>query len=169
MKYIHNETKQIFNNEEEFRQSYPNVSFPVVLDYYALEYANVSEVVETLEPTPSFLERTQYDGVQFINGKWIEVWSIVSRYDDPILQKELEEDLKQQQADAIITEWQNIKTLRNDALSQTDFIFLLDAIPVTDECKQAFIKYRQLLRDITLQPDPYNITWPVIPEYKKAI
>jgi len=40
----------------------------------------------------------------------------------------------------------------------------LDDVPLTDEKKAEWETYRQELRDITDQPDPFNINWPTPPE-----
>ena len=45
---------------------------------------------------------------------------------------------------------------RNQMLKDSDWTQVADA-PVD---KAAWATYRQALRDITTQPDPFNITWP---------
>jgi hypothetical protein len=54
------------------------------------------------------------------------------------------------------TQWQVVRTQRNQMLKDTDWTQLSDS-PVD---KAAWALYRQALRDITQQPDPFNITWP---------
>jgi hypothetical protein len=54
------------------------------------------------------------------------------------------------------TQWQVVRTQRNQMLKDTDWTQLSDA-PVD---KTAWAVYRQALRDITQQPDPFSITWP---------
>lgn len=56
----------------------------------------------------------------------------------------------------IDTQWQVIRTQRNQMLKDSDWTQVADA-PVD---KTAWATYRQALRDITTQPDPFNITWP---------
>jgi hypothetical protein len=56
----------------------------------------------------------------------------------------------------IDTQWQVIRTQRNQMLKDSDWTQVADA-PVD---KTAWSLYRQELRDITTQPDPFNITWP---------
>jgi len=58
--------------------------------------------------------------------------------------------------------------LLNNAGAQIAELSLQDSFPkITAAQKQAkidaLILYRQALRDITLQPDPANITWPEVP------
>ena len=56
----------------------------------------------------------------------------------------------------IDTQWQVIRTQRNQMLKDSDWTQVADS-PVD---KTAWALYRQALRDITTQPDPFNITWP---------
>ena len=56
----------------------------------------------------------------------------------------------------IDTQWQVIRTQRNQMLKDTDWTQVED-VPV-DKAKWA--AYRQELRDITTQDDPFDITWP---------
>jgi hypothetical protein len=54
------------------------------------------------------------------------------------------------------SQWQVIRTQRNQLLKDSDWTQLADT-PVD---KTSWATYRQELRDITAQPDPFNITWP---------
>lgn len=56
-------------------------------------------------------------------------------------------------------QWAKIRAERNIKLSQCDWTQLQDA-PVD---AAAWVAYRQALRDITLQSDPFAITWPSAP------
>lgn len=59
------------------------------------------------------------------------------------------------------TQWIAIREERNRRLQSTDWTQLPDVPTVT---KTMWEPYRQALRDITLQPDPFNITWPTPPQ-----
>lgn len=59
------------------------------------------------------------------------------------------------------TEWPLVRAKRNQLLAQSDWTQLPD-VPIST--KEAWAIYRQALRDVTLQPDPFNITWPVPPQ-----
>jgi len=59
----------------------------------------------------------------------------------------------------LIEKWNTIRQERDQLLSKCDWTQLPDTSLVN---KQAWITYRQALRDITLQPDPLNITWPTL-------
>lgn len=56
--------------------------------------------------------------------------------------------------------WSAVRTERDRRLQETDWTQLPD-VPL--ETKEAWAVYRQVLRDITEQPDPFNIQWPVPP------
>ncbi len=56
-------------------------------------------------------------------------------------------------------EWNLVRSQRNRKLALCDWTQLPDA-PVD---AAAWAAYRQELRDITNQPDPFNITWPTEP------
>lgn len=58
------------------------------------------------------------------------------------------------------TEWVVVRQKRNQLLQESDWTQLPD-VPLTDKNQWAI--YRQALRDVTEQPDPFNITWPVPP------
>jgi hypothetical protein len=58
------------------------------------------------------------------------------------------------------TEWPLIRKRRNQLLQTSDWTQLPD-VPLGT--KEAWAAYRQSLRDLTDQPDPFNITWPTQP------
>ena len=58
------------------------------------------------------------------------------------------------------TMWATVRKNRNNLLVDTDWTQLPD-VPLAT--KEAWATYRQALRDITDQPDPFNIVWPVPP------
>jgi len=59
----------------------------------------------------------------------------------------------------IDTQWQVIRTQRNQMLKDSDWTQVADA----PSDKSAWATYRQALRDITTQADPFKITWPKHP------
>ena len=56
--------------------------------------------------------------------------------------------------------WDDARGKRNALLVQSDWTQLPD-VPIAT--KDAWAVYRQQLRDVTLQSDPFNIVWPVPP------
>ena len=59
-------------------------------------------------------------------------------------------------------QWVIVRGKRKGRLESCDWTQLGD-IPLTVEKKTEWATYRQALRDITTQPDPFSITWPVEP------
>lgn len=58
--------------------------------------------------------------------------------------------------------WAYIRSLRDKKLAESDWV-RLRAADLGEPVPQAWIDYRQALRDITDQPDPLNIVWPTPP------
>ena len=62
-------------------------------------------------------------------------------------------------------EWQQIRIKRDDLLQQSDWTDTLSAkARLGDALYNAWQNYRQALRDITNQADPFTITWPTKPQ-----
>ena len=57
--------------------------------------------------------------------------------------------------------WSTIKKRRNDLLKESDWICSVTDYLVPN--KDRWIVYRQELRDITKQKNPYRISWPFLP------
>jgi hypothetical protein len=66
-------------------------------------------------------------------------------------------------AQATRDKWMIIRTDRTVLLANSDFTQVADA-PITPEKRAEWATYRQALRDITTQTDPFNITWPASPD-----
>jgi uncharacterized protein YjiS (DUF1127 family) len=58
-------------------------------------------------------------------------------------------------------QWRKVRSKRNQLLQESDWTQLPD-VPIAN--KDAWAEYRQALRDITEQPDPFNIAWPTPPD-----
>jgi hypothetical protein len=57
--------------------------------------------------------------------------------------------------------WDMVRLVRYKKLESSDWTQLPD-VPIST--KEAWATYRQALRDITNQADPFNITWPTPPQ-----
>jgi hypothetical protein len=143
----------------DLQQKFSNVSFPLNWDTTTYDFANVDPVIVIPEPTVGIHNRAEYGGIQLINGIWTDVWNEVPRYDDPT-----------EQAQWVLacteSKWEEVRVERNRLLSETDYTQLSDT-PITPTSRAAFATYRQTLRDVTAQTDPYNIVWPTPPIYEK--
>lgn len=147
----------------ELMVKYSNISFPAiewpdhVYDLIQHDPVEDSSPPLTDEYHIAVLVRYQQKPNSLV---WEAVWEIRERY-TPEEKVRLEEELK-------IDKWNNIKQHRNVLLAETDYTQLPDT-NIDRLSKVEFQVYRQILRDITNQPDPYNIQWPVKPEYRKSM
>ena len=70
------------------------------------------------------------------------------------------QNLSTQEIDeAIEYKWNYLRKKRDKLLSETDYLALQDTTPLTEE----WTIYRQSLRDVTNQSDPFNVSWPTKP------
>ena len=95
-------------------------------------------------------------------GDYIENGIVLTPSPSPSLHHIFNYDTKQWY-DPRTTEqlWDEVRTKRDKLLSSCDWTQLPD-VPVT-AATPLWVVYRQNLRDITLQSDPKNITWPEVP------
>lgn len=152
-------TGQIYTSLFEVQLKFPTVSFPNQWDTSTYNFVNMDPVVEVPQPTVGIYNRADYLGVQLVNGIWTDVWQEVPLYDNPTEQAQWVLDLKE-------AKWEDIRVERNKLIAETDYTQLPDT-PITPTSKAAFATYRQQLRDVTNQSDPYNIVWPTTPVYQK--
>jgi hypothetical protein len=57
-------------------------------------------------------------------------------------------------------QWEEIRLIRNELLKESDWTQLSD---VSQTIKDLWTVYRQELRNITNQQNPFNIEWPIKP------
>lgn len=60
-------------------------------------------------------------------------------------------------------QWQRVREQRLQLLQSSDWTQIADYDLGAD--RQAWATYRQQLRDITLQPNPFAIVWPIAPAF----
>ena len=93
-----------------------------------------------------------------IDGSYYEIT------DDEVLEIQTTRPLTDEEQQTIIdSHWANIRSRRNIELNESDWTQLSDS-PLTAEKKEEFRVYRQSLRDITTQLNPFSIEWPTPPE-----
>lgn len=144
---------RLINNEivypysiEKLRQDNYNVSFPTEMTEPLMREWDIYEVRPTPKPndyTKNITESTPLliDGVYYQN--WVQT---------PASQSEINIRLE--------NKWEEIRQFRNELLLECDWSQLFD---IPDSTKNVWKEYRQQLRDITTQENPYNIVWPVKP------
>ena len=64
--------------------------------------------------------------------------------------------------DAVAQQWRNVKEGRNQQLAASDWICSVSDF--AHPKKDAFVVYRQALRDITSQANPFALVWPQVPQ-----
>lgn len=110
-------------------------------------------IKEVIKDTPNAVEAPYYYGLasqhKLVNGDW--------HFDPDVLPNE---DVAANIIRTNKMNWLPIKKVRDSKLLASDWTQLLDVPLVT---KEAWATYRQALRDITIQPDPFNIVWPTPP------
>ena len=126
------------------QQLFPNTSFSangINADF--LSANNVVEFIETLTFTTPTQKLSTVDAyVQ--DGKAYNV--------------KVESTTADEQAALKTQEWIKVRRKRDSLLEETDWRASSD-LTLSDDWKT----YRQALRDITTQTDPYNISWPTEP------
>jgi hypothetical protein len=132
----------------ELRASHRNVSFPANanLTNELLAEWGVYEVTPTPMPndyTKNITEGTPVltDGIYYQN--WIQTNASESEIDY-----------------RLENQWFIVREIRNELLAECDWTQLAD---IPSETKAIWSEYRQSLRDITSQTNPFSITWPVKP------
>lgn len=60
-------------------------------------------------------------------------------------------------------QWESVRVEQKYKLEDCDWTVLPD-VPMEESLRNQWKVYRQELRDITTQSDPFNITWPTPPE-----
>lgn len=131
-------------------RAFPNVSIPQPPSLADLDSLGVDPILEGPQPQLTRFQYAVRSGPMQINSQWFWVYTAEDMTPEQIQQ------LTDQQWDAVRSE-------RDSKLQACDWTQLPD-VPLTAEQKAEWVTYRQQLRDVTNQPDPFNITWPVAPQ-----
>ena len=130
----------------ELRASHPNVSFPANLTNELL--AEWGMYVVTPTPMPNDYTKNISEGTPtLIDGVYYKSWNQTSATEEQISYR-------------LENQWELIRIERNQLLAECDWTQLSD---VSQTIKDLWTIYRQQLRDITNQQNPFNIEWPVKP------
>ena len=124
-----------------------NVSFPKDLTSEILEEFEVHSVQQT--PKPNDYTKNISEGTpELIDGVYTQVWN--------------QTDATQEEIDTKIeNQWEQIRVARNEILKECDWTVLPDS-PVSASIEE-WKTYRQQLRDVTSQSNPFEIVWPTHP------
>ena len=141
---------RIINNEihypysiEKLREDNSHTSFPSEMTENIMGEWNIFEVRQT--PKPNDYTKNVSEGTPIlVEGVYYQNWEV-----QPATQQQI--DLR------LAAKWDDIRVERNQLLLECDWTQLSDIPQAT---KDLWSVYRQELRDITNQTDPFNINWP---------
>jgi hypothetical protein len=128
------------------REAYPNVSLPEILSDESL----IEWDMHVVQPTPIPVDHTKNitEGTPtLIDGVYYKSWVQTDATSEEISYR-------------IENQWETVRIQRNELLTECDWTQLSD---IPSETKEAWTIYRQALRNITTQTNPFNIEWPVKP------
>jgi hypothetical protein len=128
---------------KNLREDHPNISFPAELSEQMVVEWDMYEVRTT--PKPSDYTKNIVEGTPIlVEGVYYQNW--------------VQTDASQSEIDLRLSaKWEEVKLIRNEMLLECDWTQLSD---IPTEIKELWQPYRQSLRDITSQNNPFNIVWP---------
>jgi hypothetical protein len=131
---------------QQLREAYPNISIPSQMEDSILNEWDMWNVVST--PMPTDYTKNIVEGTPIlINEIYTQTWNQTDA-------SEAEINLR------IENKWIEIRQLRDSLLFESDWTQLSDS---PQSANNDWKTYRQSLRDITSQSNPFNINWPVKP------
>jgi hypothetical protein len=132
----------------QLKSENPNTSFPAVLTNAVLETFDVY-FVESTEYIDDYTKNIEEGTPILSNSSYIQVWNITDATQDEILAK-------------IEDNWVDVRIMRDTLLSQSDWTQFQDS-PLNNTISTEWQSYRQSLRDVTSQSNPFNLIWPSKP------
>ena len=132
----------------ELKSENPNTSFPAVLTNEVLESFDVY-YVESTEYSDDYTKNIEEGTPILSDSSYIQVWNITDATEEEISAK-LEE------------KWVEVRIMRDALLAQSDWTQFQDS-PISGTTLVEWQTYRQSLRDVTSQPNPFNLSWPAKP------
>lgn len=148
MSYVRIENDEIVNRSSMLPNTWSTISNFNFLDKQEITKYGWYEHV--------FVETEKPDG-------YISDGSNISIEGDKVIEYEnIRQKTEQEIQYEIDSAWESVRSQRNVFLYDSDWTQLEDS-PIHVDKKNEWKEYRQLLRDITLQPSPYGIHWPTKP------
>lgn len=131
---------------DQLRKDNPRASFPSEMTESVMNEYDIFEVRQT--PKPNDYTKNISEGTPIlIEGVYYQNWEQTNASESEINSR-------------IEIKWEEIRQIRNELLQECDWTQLSD---IPTEIKTAWQSYRQLLRDVTTQTNPFDIVWPVKP------
>jgi hypothetical protein len=134
--------KDLYNDEK-------NTSFKSGMTNSDLEDWGVYEVTITPKPT-DYTKNVEETTPQLVDGQYQQVWVETDATEEEINSK-------------IELKWQEVREHRNTLLSECDWTQFQDS-PITGSKLTEWQTYRQSLRDLTTNENPFTLVWPSQPE-----
>ena len=134
---------------DDLKRENSNVSFPISITNDILENFDVYPVQSVSvddDYTKNIVEGTPI----FSGSVYIQTWNITDATEEEINTKKEEK-------------WIEIRDIRDSLLAQSDWTQFQDS-PITGSKLTEWQTYRQSLRDITNQSNPFSLNWPTKPE-----
>ena len=134
----------------DLQRAFPNTSIPQPPSAADLEALGVDPILEGAQPQLTRFQSPVRSGPEQDSlGNWVWVYTAVDWSEEAITA-------------ATERQWDAVRADRNARLSVSDWTQLAD-VPLDEAEKAAWATYRQALRDVTTQVDPFEITWPTAP------
>lgn len=131
---------------QQLKENNPNSSFPSEMTEAVMNEYNIFEVRQT--PKPNNYTKNIFEGTPIlVEGVYYQNWE--------------QTDASTSEINARIeAKWVEVRENRNQLLQECDWTQLGD---IPNETKTIWQSYRQDLRDVTSQTNPFDIVWPVKP------
>ena len=133
----------------DLRRDHPGTSFPAMPSDECLAAWNVFPCEVDPQPVVAYDQTIEPGPVVDRDGRWVLTWTIVDISPEDAAQR-------------LAEQWASVRADRNDRLAACDWTQLADS-PLNNEQRTDWQVYRQALRDVTQQPDPFAIAWPEMP------
>jgi hypothetical protein len=139
-------------NEQQLREMYPSTHFPSPILESHLEGFDNWYICEDETETPSFdPTKKKVSFERALAGKKVKGSYVLIDLSN------------EEKAEVIANQWSLVKYHRDNTITATDYLVMPDVFSsFSDSDQQKIIAYRQSLRDITEQTNPFNITWPTL-------
>ena len=135
---------------QNLKNENPNTSFPTIIADSLLESFNIYTVESKNSGYDSDDSKDVTEVTPTLSGSvYVQTYTI-SDADTETINKRRE------------IKWSEVRSGRDSLLSESDWTQFNDS-PISGSTLTDWQTYRQSLRDITNQSDPYDITWPNIP------
>ena len=135
---------------QNLKNENPNISFPTIISDSLLESFNIYQVEMKNSGYDNDDSKDVTEVTPTLSGSIYMQTYTISDADTETINKRRE------------IKWSEVRSGRDSLLSESDWTQFNDS-PISGSTLTDWQTYRQSLRDITNQSDPYDITWPNIP------